>query len=135
MSTAVAQTQTTPAPPAPLSSSRSSLRSSASSKGLPTLVQELWDLVVAYARQETVEPLKGLGRFVAFGIGGSLLVGLGVVLLLLGGLRALQEEAASTFDGNWSFAPYLLTLVAAAVVIGLAVWAVGRNQSKKDDRR
>jgi predicted cobalt transporter CbtA len=106
-----------------------------SSKGLPTLVQELWDLVVAYARQETIEPLKGLGRFVAFGVGGSLLVGIGVVLLLLAGLRALQEEATSTFDGNWSWAPYLLTLVAAGIIIGLAVWAVGRGQQKRRDKR
>jgi predicted cobalt transporter CbtA len=120
VSGAVASTPTTPA--------------RSSSKGLPTLVQELWDLVVAYARQETVEPLKGLGRFVAFGVGGSLLVGIGVVLLLLGGLRALQEEATSTFDGNWSWAPYLLTLVAAVVVIGLAVWAVGRGK-RRDVRR
>jgi predicted cobalt transporter CbtA len=124
VSAAVATTQTTPARPAP-----------SSSKGLPTLVQELWDLVVAYAKQETVEPLKGLGRFVAFGVGGSLLVGIGVVLLLLGGLRALQEEATATFDGNWSWAPYLLTLVAAGIIIGLAVWAVGRGQQKRRDKR
>jgi predicted cobalt transporter CbtA len=123
VSAAVATTQTTPARPA------------TSTKGLPTLVQELWDLVVAYARQETVEPLKGLGRFVAFGVGGSLLVGIGVVLLLLGGLRALQEEATSTFDVNWSWAPYLLTLVAAGIIIGLAVWAVGRGQQKRRDHR
>lgn len=116
MCRAVATTPTTPARP--------------STKGLPTLVQELWELVVAYARQETIEPLKGLGRFVAFGIGGSLLVGIGVVLLLLGGLRALQEEATSTFDGHWSWAPYLLTIVAAAIVIGLSVWAVGRGKRK-----
>jgi hypothetical protein len=120
----VATTQTTTARPA-----------TSASKGLPTLVQELWDLVVAYARQETVEPLKGLGRFVAFGVGGSLLVGIGVVLLLLGGLRALQEEATSTFDGNWSWAPYLLTLVAAVIVIGLAVWAVGRGAKRKGTNR
>lgn len=124
MSRAVATTTRTTTPARP-----------SSSKGLPTLVQELWDLVVAYAKQETVEPLKGLARFVAFGVGGSLLVGLGVVLLLLGGLRALQEEATSTFDGNWSWAPYVLTLVAAVVVIGLAVWAVGRGPRKREERR
>lgn len=127
MSGAVASTPTTPTRPV--------ARPATSSKGLPTLVQELWDLVVAYAKQETVEPLKGLGRFVAFGVGGSLLVGIGVVLLLLGGLRALQEEATSTFDGNWSWAPYLLTLVAAGIIIGLAVWAVGRGQQKRRDKR
>lgn len=118
VSGAVAELPTTEMPPRP------------STKSLPTLVQELWDLVVAYARQETVEPLKGLGRFVAFGIGGSLVLGLGVVLLLLAGLRALQEEAASTFDGDWSWAPYGITLFGTVVVIGLAVAAVGRGKNR-----
>ena len=114
---------TTPATSAPAAGSRS--------KGLPTLVQELWDLVVGYARQETVEPLKGIGRFVAFGVAGSVFVGVGVVLLLLAGLRALQEEAADTFDGNWSWAPYGITLVATIVVIALAVAAVGRGKGRR----
>lgn len=105
-----------------------------SGKSLPVLVEELWQLVVAYAKQETVEPLKGLGRFVAFGVGGSLFLGIGVVLLLLAGLRALQEETGTTFTGNWSWAPYGITLVGTVVVIGLAVSAVGRNNKKKGSR-
>ena len=104
-----------------------------SSKGLPTLVQELWDLVVAYARQETIEPLKGLGRFVAFGVGGSLLVGIGVVLLLLAGLRALQEEATSTFDGNWSWAPYLIVLVVSGIIALIALSRIKRTRYHRKD--
>ena len=59
------------------------------------------------------------------------MLGIGVVLLLLAGLRALQEEAADTFDGNWSWAPYGITLVGTIVVIALAVAAVGRGNRRK----
>ena len=95
------------------------------SKSLPTLGTELKDLVVTYAKQETIEPLKNLGRFVALGVAGSLLLAIGLVLLVLAVLRALQTEMASTFDGDWSFAPYLLTLVVCAIVAALAARAIG----------
>ncbi|MDP9005434.1 MAG: hypothetical protein M3N15_00775 [Actinomycetota bacterium] len=94
---------------------------------LPNLASELWDLVRAYAKQETVEPIKGLGRFVAFGMAGSILLGIGSVLLALAVLRALQTETGTLFDGGWSFAPYLLTLVVCAVVIIMAASAIRRK--------
>ena len=98
-----------------------------SQKSLPTLMQELRDLVVAYFKQETVAPLKELGRFVGYGVGGSLVVGLGVSLLLLGGLRLLQTETGDAFAGNWSWVPYLSVLAAAGVVIALALAARARS--------
>ena len=62
------------------------------SKSVPALVGELWELALAYLKQETVEPAKGLGRFVVAGVTGSVVLGLGLVLLLIGGLRALQDD-------------------------------------------
>ena len=103
-----------------------------SAKSLPALLQELRELIVAYARQETVEPLKGLVRFVIFGVLGSFTLGIGVVLLVLGGLRALQTETGTTFDGNWSWAPYGIAAVTCLVVAGLAVYAVGRGPGKEN---
>ena len=88
-----------------------------SDKSLPTLASELWDLVRAYAKQETVEPVKGLGRYIAFGLAGSVALGIGLCLLTLGLLRLLQREADDVFDGNWSFAPYLITVVVAGVLL------------------
>lgn len=99
-------------------------------KSLPNLASELWDLVRAYAKQETIEPIKGLGRFVALGLAGSLLLGIGTVLLVLALLRVLQSETGSVFDGNLSFAPYLLTLVLCAGVIGAALSAVRRKGNR-----
>src|SRR5262245_43393335 len=73
---------------------------------LPQLITELRDLVVAYAKQQTLVPLQQLGRYVAFGIAGSLLIGFGVVFLGLSCLRALQTETGDTFTGDWSWVPY-----------------------------
>ena len=97
-------------------------------KSLPTLAAELWELVRAYTLQQTVEPMKGVGRYVAFGALGSIMLGTGLVLLVLGGLRALQDETGSTFRGNWSWAPYLITFAGCAIVIGLAM---SRTKARK----
>ena len=88
------------------------------------LVQELREMVVAYFKQETLEPLKALGRFLAFGVGGALLVAGGVVVLLVGVLRLLQAETGSTFHGNLTALPYVITLVTGLLVAGLAVRAI-----------
>jgi hypothetical protein len=104
------------------------------SKSLPTLAFELKDLVVAYAKQETLEPIKGLGRFIAFGVAGSLLVATGLVLLVLAVVRVLQEELADTFDGNWSFAPYAIALVVCILVMILAARGISAAQRRKEAR-
>jgi hypothetical protein len=88
---------------------------------LPQLVLELRDLIVAYVRQETVTPIKSLGRYILFGLAGAILLGLGVVLLGVGVLRLLQTETGSTFRGDWSWAPYGIVFV-ALVVGGAITW-------------
>lgn len=100
-----------------------------SEKSLPTLASELWDLVRAYAKQETVEPFKGILRFVGFGLAGGLLLSIGLILLTLGGLRALQTETGTTFQGNWSWAPYGIVVVAAVVVIGLLMSRTSKRKA------
>lgn len=102
----------------------------AAEKSLPTLATELWQLVVAYAKQETIEPLKGLLRFVAFGIAGTTLLALGMLLWVLALLRALQTETGSTFTGHLSWLPYLITLVAAGMVAGLGARAIGSHKRR-----
>jgi len=95
------------------------------------MATDLWRLVLGYVKQETLEPIKGLGRFVAFGLAGSLVLGTGLVLLFLGALRLLQDETGTTFTGNLSWIPYLLTVLACAAVIALALKARGRGQRKE----
>lgn len=98
-----------------------------SSKSIPETLSELKDLTVSYAKQETIDPLKGLGRFIAFGVAGSLFLGIGLVLAALAGLRALQTETGDTFDDNFTWAPYGIVLVGALIIIVLAVTRIGRK--------
>lgn len=96
---------------------------------LPQLVSELYELVVAYLKQETVVPLKALGRYIAFGLVGAVLLGFGVVFLTMAALRALQAETGSTFAGNWSWAPYGVVIMALGV--GGALTWVARGAAKE----
>jgi hypothetical protein len=100
-------------------------------KSLPTLATELWELLVAYLKQETLEPLKSLGRFLAYGIGGAVLLGTGLLVLAVAGLRVLQVETAPHWTGHWSWLPYLLTIVAAGVVAFLVVSRIGAAKRRR----
>ena len=101
---------------------------------LPQLITELRDLVVNYLKQQTLVPLQQLGRYIGFGLAGSLLLGFGVVFLALSGLRALQEETGDTFTGDWSWVPYLIVIF-ALMLGGALVWlARGARRLKKEAR-
>jgi hypothetical protein len=99
-----------------------------SAKSIPQVASELWELSVAYARQETIDPLKGLGRFLGFGVGGSVLFGVGSILLLLAELRLLQTETGSSFTGSLSWIPYMLVCLSAALLSGLVVWRIVKRR-------
>ena len=83
-------------------------------------VGQVLDTVKAYAKQETLGPLKGVGRSIGLGLAGVICLGVGTIILLVGLLRLLQTET-SAFEGNWSFVPYLIDLVLALLVVALAL--------------
>ena len=94
--------------------------------------RELVDLVIAYAKQETVEPLKGLGKNAALGLGGSLLLGLGGIFCSLAALRAMQSETDFFEDHNLSYLPYFFTAVIliALSLIGWVTLGPGKKESR-----
>ena len=93
-------------------------------------VGELLQLTKTYALQETVEPIKGLGKFVGFGLGAAVLGALGTILALLGVLRLLQTETGTRFQGHLSWVPYLVMLAVALILIGLAVLGIKRKKGR-----
>ncbi|MCU1428588.1 MAG: hypothetical protein JWL83_2588 [Actinomycetia bacterium] len=97
-------------------------------------IRELKDLVVAYLKQETVEPLKGLGRYLAFGIVGATLLGVGVFFLGIGALRALQTQTGTTFTKNWSWAPYGIVVVALLGAAGVTWLARGKRKNRSNEQ-
>jgi hypothetical protein len=96
--------------------------------GLRDEAQETVNLIVAYVKQETLDPVKGLGRYVLFGVAGSVALSIGLVILAVGVLRLLQTETGSTFTGNLSWIPYLIIAVIVVLVAYIAVKAVSRGQ-------
>ena len=91
---------------------------------------EIKELIVRYVKEETVQPLKDMGRFAAFGALGSLFVGFGATMLLLAVLRFFQEQF-SVFRGNLSWIPYLIVVLLALGVMGLTVWRIASGSAKR----
>jgi hypothetical protein len=104
-------------------------------KSVPEIVQDLWDLLVAYARQETVEPLRNIGRYLAYGVGGMLVLTLGVFLLGLSGLRALQTETGDVFAGFWSWVPYLIVTIFFGGLVALSLSRISKGGVGEPDPR
>ena len=96
-------------------------------------VRELKDLVVAYAKQETTDPLKGLARYVGWGLAGALLMGTGIGFLAIGLLRALEDNRGWLFHGNWSWVPYVIDVV-GLVAIAALVWTTRSRLNRKSKR-
>lgn len=89
---------------------------------------ELFELTKSYARQETVDPIKGLGKFIGYGVGAAVMGAMAVGLLVLGLLRLLQTETGAHLTGSLTWVPYLVTLVVAAIVAAIAARAISAKK-------
>jgi hypothetical protein len=99
-------------------------------------IGQVIELVKDYARQETLGPIKGAGRWLAAGAAGALLLGTGCVFLVLGSLRMLQNEFGRSFRGSWmSMLPYLFAFIASLAVMGVAAWRISKKKTLQKERR
>lgn len=90
-------------------------------ESLPTLGRDLVTMVIQYVKQETIDPIRGLGRYLGFALGAMVVGGIGMILLVLGVIRLLQAETGAAFRGHLSFMPYLVAMVLSIAVIGVAI--------------
>ncbi len=77
---------------------------------LPALVIEFKDLAVDYLVQETVLPLKRLGRVAGFSMGAALAWAAGILLLAVASMRAIVDLLPDS--PYWEALGYLLTALA-----------------------
>lgn len=105
------------------------------SKSFGDQFQELLDLVKRYAFQELVSPLRRLGRYLGFGLAGAAIMTLGIFLLALSALRALQTQTGDVFAGWRSAFPYLIVLVGLCLVALLAATRIPRDHARGDRAR
>jgi len=88
----------------------------------------LIDLTVTYAKQETIDPLRSLGRRVGLGVLGSALASVGLLFLLVGVLRLVPVELE--LRGLWSWVPYLAALFVAGAVAGFSFKQIGGGRGR-----
>lgn len=101
-------------------------------KGPVDQVGDLFDSVKQYARQETVEPIKGAIRWVGVGSLAALSLGLALVFSSLGVLRLSQDLGGTVLDGSWSFIHYFITLCVVAALVVITFSRVSRRSLAKD---
>lgn len=97
-------------------------------------VGEVIDYVKTYARQETVGPLKGAGRWIAMGAAGAISLGIGLSLVLLGLLRMLQSESFGFQGERLTFLNYLIVLGATVLLLGIAISRINKLFLNKEDK-
>jgi hypothetical protein len=96
----------------------------------PGEVGEVIELVKTYVRQETVGPLKGIGRKIGLGVAGAMLIGLGLFFLAIGLLRLIQDHVDRLARGSLSWVAYAIVLVFAAIVTVIALMRVKKIEKE-----
>jgi hypothetical protein len=99
-----------------------------------TSIPELIEFVRSYVKQETVDPLRGVGRWIAFGAAGALCLGLGLVIVLIGVLRLVEEEWPRTASGSWSWVAYLITMLVAVALLVVTLLRIKKTTLNKEPK-
>jgi hypothetical protein len=95
-------------------------------------IVELFEYVKTYARQETLGPLRGAGRWLAVGTAAAVVLGLGLTLMMLGLLRLLQTEWERSATGRLSWLSYLIVFVVVVALLLLTVTRIGKKSLNKE---
>jgi hypothetical protein len=93
---------------------------------IPQLVTDLVDMSKAYLQQETLDPLKAVGRYAGFSIGGGLLLAIGWLLLAIAFTRWITDVLPT--GEIWEVAAYGIAAVVALMVAGVSMKLASRGK-------
>ncbi len=96
---------------------------------LPQLVTELVDMSKAYLQQETVEPLKRLGRYAGFSVGGGVLLAVGWLLLVIALLRWTTDLLPE--GAIWEVLAYAIAAIVSLMIAGVSL-KLAAGSGRKD---
>lgn len=94
-------------------------------KQIPQLVSELYGMSKDYLRQETIDPMKRLGRVAGFGLAAGLVFAFAALFLGLG-LYALYRQVLPEGDW-WVVLARGLTALTCLAVAGLVGWRIAKS--------
>jgi hypothetical protein len=91
---------------------------------------DFFQTVLAYVKQETLDPVLAQLKLVVVGVAGALVMAMGTVLLAVGFVRALQSEFGGVhpLSGLSAYAP-LAKEVGPTVLVKAAPYGVGGHLS------
>jgi hypothetical protein len=92
-------------------------------KSFSDLIDEFVGMTITYVKQETVDPIRALGRFLGLGLAAAVLISIGWLVLALAVVRLLQAETTPHLGGSFTWVPYIGGILTA---VGGAAWAVNR---------
>ena len=107
---------------------------SAGKPGKPAeVLEELKELLLAYFRQEALDPLKRLLAWLGWGMLGAVFLATGIILLALAALRALQTQTGEHLTGSLSWTPYVIVLAAMALILIFSVKAARARRRTRSE--
>jgi hypothetical protein len=93
----------------------------------PSSQEDVLELVVAYAKQETIEPLRGALRWILWGLASMAFICTGLVFIVLGVVRASQDVLGESFQQSWSFVSYFAGVLACGIVVAFALSSIKKD--------
>jgi len=93
----------------------------------PSSNDDVFDLVVSYAKQETIEPLRGALRWILWGLASMAFICTGLVFIVLGVVRVTQDVLGDSFLHSWSFVSYFVGVLACGIVVAFALTSIKKD--------